>query len=142
MASSSSTSASGRPESAIIRCAATTPRSCSRATACPGSWRRPWLWARPDRGGRVCKEGRWSGPAGDPMLPAMTAIIQSGDGEHSVTLGDATLDVFTWHPGATPKQLLVVFHGMHADADNYRDRARPLAENLGAVVVAPKFAQP
>jgi poly(3-hydroxybutyrate) depolymerase len=70
------------------------------------------------------------------------AIIQPGDGEHSVTLGDTTLDVFTWHPNAKPKQLLVVFHGMHADADNYRDRARPLAENLGAVVIAPKFAQP
>lgn len=70
------------------------------------------------------------------------AIIQPGDSEHSVTLGDATLDVFTWHPRATPKQLLVVFHGMRADADNYRDRARPLAENLGAAVIAPKFAQP
>ena len=72
----------------------------------------------------------------------MTATIQAGNGEYSVTLGDTTLDVFTWHPEATPKLLLVVFHGMHADADNYRDRAKPLAENLAAVVVAPRFAQP
>jgi alpha-beta hydrolase superfamily lysophospholipase len=72
----------------------------------------------------------------------MTAIIQPGNGQHSVTLGKSTLDVFTWHPKAKPKLLLVVFHGMHADADNYRDRTRPLAELLGAAVVAPKFAQP
>ncbi len=72
----------------------------------------------------------------------MSRTIEAGDGEHLVALGDTTIDVFTWHPKATPKSLLVVFHGMHADADNYRDRARPLAENLGAVVVAPKFAQP
>jgi poly(3-hydroxybutyrate) depolymerase len=70
----------------------------------------------------------------------MSRTIEAGDGEHSVPLGDTTVDVFTWRPNATPKQLLVVFHGMHADADNYRDRARPLAEDLGAVVVAPKFA--
>jgi dienelactone hydrolase len=72
----------------------------------------------------------------------MTTIIQPGNGKHSVTLGGTTLDVFTWHPKTTPKLLLVVFHGMHADADNYRDRAQPLAEELGAVVVAPRFAQP
>jgi poly(3-hydroxybutyrate) depolymerase len=72
----------------------------------------------------------------------MTAIIQPGDGQHSVTLGNTTLEVFTWHPNATPTQLLMVFHGMHADADNYRDRAKPLAEKLGAVVVAPRFAPP
>jgi dienelactone hydrolase len=72
----------------------------------------------------------------------MTAIIQPGNGEHSVTLGGATIDVFTWRPNATPKLLLVVFHGMHADADVYRDRAQPLAERLGAIVVAPKFGPP
>ncbi len=72
----------------------------------------------------------------------MTAIIQPGNGKHSATLGGTTLDVFTWHPKATPKLLLVVFHGMHADADNYRDRSAPLAERLDAVVVAPKFGPP
>jgi dienelactone hydrolase len=74
------------------------------------------------------------------VVPSNT--IAPGDGKHSVNLGLETIEVFTWHPKATPKLLLVVFHGMHADADNYRDRARPLADLLGAVVVAPKFAQP
>lgn len=71
----------------------------------------------------------------------MTATIASGDGIHSVEVGGTVLDVFTWRPAA-PRRLLVVFHGMHGDADNYRDRARPLAERLGAIVVAPKFAPP
>jgi hypothetical protein len=69
-------------------------------------------------------------------------IIQAGNGIHPVPLGGTPIDVFTWHPDARAKLLLLVFHGMHADADNYRDRARPLAERLGAVVVAPKFGPP
>src|SRR5262249_12488038 len=34
------------------------------------------------------------------------------------------------------------FHGMHFDADVYRDRARLLARKLDAIVVAPRFAPP
>jgi len=71
----------------------------------------------------------------------MIAILAPGDGEHSVDLGGA-VDVFTYRPEAPPRLLLVVFHGMHGDADNYRDRAQPLADKLGAVVIAPKFAPP
>jgi hypothetical protein len=77
-----------------------------------------------------------------PRRTVSSNMIAPGDGKHTVQLGVETIDVFTWHPNAPPKLLLVVFHGMHADADNYRDRARPLAELLGGVVVAPKFAQP
>jgi hypothetical protein len=72
----------------------------------------------------------------------MTTIISPGDGVHSVDLGGAPVEVFTWHPKAAPKLLLVVFHGMHFDADVYRDRARPLADQLDAVVVAPRFGPP
>jgi len=72
----------------------------------------------------------------------MNAILLPGDGEHSADLGGIPVDVFTWRPKAAPRLLLLVFHGMHADADTYRDRARPLAERIGAVVVAPKFAPP
>jgi alpha-beta hydrolase superfamily lysophospholipase len=72
----------------------------------------------------------------------MIATIAPGDGVHSVELGGDAVEVFTWRPAVAPRLLLVVFHGMHADADNYRDRAVPLAEKLGAVVVAPKFGPP
>lgn len=68
--------------------------------------------------------------------------IGPGDGTHSVDLGGAPVEVFTWRPADAPRSLLVVFHGMHFDADVYRDRARPLAERLDAVVVAPRFAPP
>ena len=71
-----------------------------------------------------------------------TTSIDPGDGVHSVELLGHSIEVFTWHPQATPKRLLVVFHGMHGDADVYRDRAKPLANLLGAVVVAPRFATP
>ncbi len=72
----------------------------------------------------------------------MSAIIQPGNGQHSVALGGVRIDVFTWCPNPAPKRLLAVFHGMHADVDNYRDRAQPLAERLGVLVVAPKFGPP
>lgn len=72
----------------------------------------------------------------------MKAINEPGDGEHSADLGDTALEVFTYRPRDTPRLLLVVFHGMHSDADNYRDRARPLADRIGAIVVAPRFAPP
>src|SRR6476659_2991675 len=72
----------------------------------------------------------------------MTATIAPGDGVHSVELGDGAIDVFTWRPTVAPRLLLAVFHGMHSDADTYRDRARPLAERLRSVVVAPKFPPP
>jgi hypothetical protein len=72
----------------------------------------------------------------------MVSVLAAGDGVHSVDLGGAPVEVFTWHPGIAPRLLLVVFHGMHFDADVYRDRARPLAEKLGAVVVAPRFGPP
>jgi hypothetical protein len=72
----------------------------------------------------------------------MTATIAPGDGVHLVNLGGSPVEVFTWHPSEQPRLVLVVFHGMHFDADIYRDRARPLAERLDALVVAPRFGPP
>jgi alpha-beta hydrolase superfamily lysophospholipase len=72
----------------------------------------------------------------------MTTILAPGEGAHAVDLGGAPVEVFTWRPNDAPELVLVVFHGMHADADVYRDRARPLADRLGAVVVAPRFGPP
>jgi pimeloyl-ACP methyl ester carboxylesterase len=72
----------------------------------------------------------------------MTALIGSGDGRHSVELLGIPIEVFTYGPRSTPRLLLLVFHGMHSDADVYRDRAHPLGDRLGAVVVAPRFEPP
>lgn len=70
------------------------------------------------------------------------ATIGPGDGEQPASLSGTVLDVFTYRPAqCTPSLLLVVFHGIQRDAGPYRDRARPLADKLCAVVVAPKFDQ-
>jgi pimeloyl-ACP methyl ester carboxylesterase len=67
-------------------------------------------------------------------------LFASGNGQASVPLPGATLNVFTYKPTAcTPRQLLVVFHGLNRDAGPYRDHARTLADRLCAVVVAPEF---
>jgi hypothetical protein len=66
--------------------------------------------------------------------------IESGDGEQSASLPGATLQVFTYRPAkCTLGLLLVVFHGVERNAGPYRDHARPLADKLCAIVVAPKF---
>jgi poly(3-hydroxybutyrate) depolymerase len=69
-----------------------------------------------------------------------TQGIAPGNGEQSVSVLGTTLEVWTWRPsGCTPGLLLVVFHGLERNAGPYRDFARPLAEKLCAVVVAPKY---
>jgi alpha-beta hydrolase superfamily lysophospholipase len=66
--------------------------------------------------------------------------IPPGKGELSATLAATTLNVFTYRPAnCTPRQLLVVFHGLGRDAGPYRDHARTLADRLCAVAVAPEF---
>jgi dienelactone hydrolase len=77
------------------------------------------------------------------VLLAGTASGQTigpGDGEQSVALPKATLGLFTYRPAnCSAKLLLLVFHGVNRDAGPYRDRARPLADRLCAVVIAPLF---
>ena len=72
----------------------------------------------------------------------MTPSVGPGSERHSAEVSGVTLEVFTWRPLTEPRLLLLVFHGMHSDADVYRDRARPLGERLGAIVVAPRFEPP
>jgi pimeloyl-ACP methyl ester carboxylesterase len=72
----------------------------------------------------------------------MTSLIGPGNGQHAAEVLGTTLEVFTYRTTAPPRLLLLVFHGMHSDADVYRDRARPLADRLGALVVAPRFEPP
>jgi alpha-beta hydrolase superfamily lysophospholipase len=72
------------------------------------------------------------------MTPDMTKTIESGDGEHAADINGTRLNVFTYRP-PHPRQVLLVFHGMHRDAGPYRDRAKPLADRIGAIVVSPEF---
>lgn len=66
--------------------------------------------------------------------------IPGGKSEMSAALPGATLKVFTYRPEkCTPRQLLLVFHGLERDAAPYRDHARTLANRLCAIIVAPEF---
>jgi hypothetical protein len=69
----------------------------------------------------------------------MTSTIAAGDGEHVADLNGTKLNVFTYHPPGPVRLVLAVFHGMHRDAGPYRDRAKPLADRIGALVVSPEF---
>jgi hypothetical protein len=68
------------------------------------------------------------------------AGIGPGNGEQTAALPRASLELFTYRPAdCSPRLLLLVFHGVKRDAGPYRDRARPLADRLCAVVLAPLF---
>src|SRR6186997_745961 len=68
--------------------------------------------------------------------------IPAGTGSTTVTLGTTELKVFTYKPdGYDPKTstLLLVFHGTNRNAEDYRNFAKPLGDNLKALVAAPLF---
>jgi len=85
------------------------------------------------------------------ILAAATALfaqtangqpIAQGNSQQSAALPGATLELFTYRPAnCSPGLFLLVFHGVNRDAGPYRDHARPLADRLCAVVVAPSFDQ-
>jgi pimeloyl-ACP methyl ester carboxylesterase len=70
----------------------------------------------------------------------MARSIPPGSAERTMRIGGHALKVFTYKPvGYRKGPLLVVFHGMNRDADNYRDHAKSIADRFGMVVAAPKF---
>jgi len=75
------------------------------------------------------------------LASATAAPVPDGNGQQSVTLDTGTtLTVYTYRPpGCEPQLTLLVFHGIERNAADYRDDARPIAEQLCAVVVAPRF---
>jgi poly(3-hydroxybutyrate) depolymerase len=73
-------------------------------------------------------------PAADPIPP--------GSGQFRAALGSTTLDVFTYKPAGydpTAGPLVLVFHGVNRNADEYRDFAKPIADRTNGLVVAPRF---
>jgi pimeloyl-ACP methyl ester carboxylesterase len=49
------------------------------------------------------------------------------------------LRVFTYRPGCSEPGILLVFHGLNRNAENYRDHARSLGDRACMIVVAPLF---
>jgi pimeloyl-ACP methyl ester carboxylesterase len=73
--------------------------------------------------------------------PPPAAATRTGADKIEVNLGGRLIEVFTYKPKVFKKDgpMLVVFHGMLRNADEYRDNARGLADRFGMLVVAPRF---
>jgi hypothetical protein len=74
------------------------------------------------------------------LLAQPAQAIPEGSGQIQVSVGKVNLDVFTHRPaGYRDGPLLVVFHGVNRNADEYRDFAKGLGERHNALVIAPRF---
>ncbi|MBL8862969.1 MAG: hypothetical protein JNK02_13305 [Planctomycetes bacterium] len=70
---------------------------------------------------------------GDPAIPTGSARLD-------LDLDGTRLEVFTHKPRDWQGQrMLLVFHGVNRNADEYRDHAVVLAERFSMLVVAPRF---
>jgi pimeloyl-ACP methyl ester carboxylesterase len=75
-----------------------------------------------------------------PALLAPAKPLPKGLAHQTVDLGGVPLEIFTYRPKTcTPSSLLLVLHGLHRNAESYRDDALPLADALCATEVAPLF---
>lgn len=76
------------------------------------------------------------------MTQASAEPIGPGNAQQVASIGGVDLPVFTYRPsGCEPRLLLLVFHGVGRDGGPYRNHARPLADRVCAIVVAPQFDQ-
>ena len=70
------------------------------------------------------------------ILPAEP--LPAGRGRAEFPLGSAPLTLFTYKPaGYHEGPLVIVFHGVARNAENYRDFAIPIADRHGVMLVAP-----
>jgi poly(3-hydroxybutyrate) depolymerase len=70
--------------------------------------------------------------------PAVAAPIATG--RQVIDINGTRMVVFTYRPaGCSDPSLLMVFHGIARNARSYRDYARPIADRLCLLIVAPVF---
>src|SRR4051812_29787263 len=68
------------------------------------------------------------------------ASIPTGAARLEIDLDPVRFEVFTYKPaGFRDGAMLMVFHGMDRNADEYRDHARAMGDRFGMLVVAPRF---
>jgi pimeloyl-ACP methyl ester carboxylesterase len=65
--------------------------------------------------------------------------LPAGSGQQEVKLKGESIKVFTYRPNCREPSLLIVLHGKGRNADDYRDWARPLADQHCLLVAAPEF---
>lgn len=82
------------------------------------------------------------------FLPLLTAAllfaepeaIPVGKAEIQITANDTPLAVYTYKPESyTDGPLILVFHGILRNADEYRDHAVQMGDRFKALIAAPKF---
>src|SRR4051794_33410924 len=108
------------------------------------------MQARPRyRPPRRRETGAGSGTSGGAMASILVAAallgpaptgIPPGSAKLEVEVAGRRLNVFTYKPeGYRGGPLVVVFHGLARNADEYRDFARGLADRTGCLVASPEF---
>ena len=71
---------------------------------------------------------------------AVAEPLAVGRSRHTLNVAGEDIEVFTFKPGSyAGGPILLVLHGLGANASGYRDHAIPLADRLGFLVVAPLF---
>ena len=74
------------------------------------------------------------------LAVASAEPLPVGRGQFELLQGGTSLAVFTYKPAAYKDgPLLIVFHGVLRNAENYRDFAIPMAERFGVILVAPRL---
>lgn len=74
------------------------------------------------------------------LLLAAPDAIPTGSSELQVKHNDTTLRIFVYKPdNIRDGPMLMVFHGVLGNAEEYRDHAIPMGNRFGAMIVAPLF---
>lgn len=72
-------------------------------------------------------------------VPLAAGPIEPGASQQTAPIGGKDMTVFLYRPACSEPSLLVVLHGTNRNADGYRNHARPLADKLCMIVLAPTF---
>lgn len=74
------------------------------------------------------------------LAEAVAAPLPTGRGQAEVKYGGAPVTLYTYKPvGYSDGPLLIVFHGVMRNADQYLEFAIPMAERFGMMLVAPRL---
>lgn len=75
-------------------------------------------------------------------LPAGAEPIPPGDSYQVLRVDGVSIEIFTYKPASyAGGPLLMVFHGVDRNPDDYRDAAKVIGDRHGMVVVAPMFGK-
>src|SRR4051812_813660 len=74
------------------------------------------------------------------LASAIPGVSPEGESKLEITVDDRPLTVHVYKPASyRGGPMLMVFHGLGRDAEQYRDYSKPLADRRGLLVVAPRF---